>query len=217
MIIITSMGGCASTSNLFWFKSRITCNCPINSEGLSRSGPGANAKGLKHRVEPPNVDDKYLKPENNYNRSDLNYGDISKALFVYDSPLNIVPSLFNRKIASGHAMAITGKRPNHANSLDKFVEEKTDSFSLEVQYDNWSDTNVKRPYPRMLVNFSYWWDHLSEILDFLEIPDQEEKFPKKRNRNTSFDTLTNEQKSGLLNIYSSLDNKIKNSKSLRII
>ena len=30
----------------------------------------------------------------------------------------------------------------------------------------------------MLVNFSYWWDHLSEILDFLEI-DQEEKFPKK--------------------------------------
>jgi hypothetical protein len=217
MILITSMGGCGSTSNLFWFKSRITCNCPINSEGLSRVGPGANSNGLKHRIEPPNVDDKYLKPENNFNRTDLNYGDVSKALFVYDSPLNIVPSLFNRKIASGHAMAITGKRPNHANSLDKFVEEKTDSFSLEVQYDNWTDANVKRPYPRMLVNFSHWWDHLSEILDFLEIADQIEKFPKKRNRNTSFENLSNDQQIKLHDMYQSLINKIENSDTIRII
>lgn len=217
MILITSTGGCGSTSNLVWFKHRISCNCPINSEGLSKTGPGANSKGLKHRIEPPEHDDPYLFSENSYNRTDLNYGSIDKALFVYDSPLNIVPSLFNRNIASGHAIAITGKRPTHGNSLDKFVELQKDSFEIEKQYDNWSDVNIKRPYQRMLVNFSYWWDHLDEILEFLDVLDEKDKFPKKRNRNTSYENLSDNQKVGLSSMYYSLDTKIKNSSSLRVI
>lgn len=217
MILITSMGGCGSTSNLFWFKSRIHCNCPINSEGLRRTGPGANPKGLKHRIEPPEQSDPYLFSENSFHRDDLNYGSIEKALFVYDSAFNIVPSLFNRNIASGHAIAITGKRPTHGNSLDKFVELQEDSFELEKQYDNWSDENIKRPYERMLVNFSYWWEHLDEILEFLDILDEKNKFPKKRNRSTSYENLSDTQKVGLSTIYKTLDTKIKNSSSLRII
>ena len=217
MIIITSMGGCASTSNLFWFKNKIKCNCPINSEGLTRSGPGANHKGFKHRIEPPLQTDMYLLPENSYNRTDLNYGEIEKILFIYDSPFNIVPSLFNRKIALGHAIAITGTRPTHLNSLDSFIEQEVDSFQFESQFDNWMNPSIKRNYPRMLVNFSNWWEHLDDILDFLNIKNFKNEFPQKRERTTSFDVLNPNQKNGLLKIYGNLDNKIKSTDSLKIL
>ena len=29
-------------------------------------------------------------------------------MFIYDDPINIVPSLFNHKIAAGHAIAVSG-------------------------------------------------------------------------------------------------------------
>jgi len=217
MILITSMGGCASTSSLFWFKERIKCNCPINSEGLRKSGPGANPKGFKHRNTPPQITDRYLSSSNSYGRTDLNYGKIERALFVYDSPYNIVPSLFNRNIATGHAMAITGKRPTHGNSLDTFVKQNTDSFGLELQYDNWTSENIKRPYPRMLVNFSDWWENLEEILDFMGIKDEINRFPTKRVRKTSFKEMSEHHQIGLSSIYNSLESKIANSPKLRIL
>lgn len=206
MKVISSMGGCASTSLLFWFKKYLDCNCPINSEGLTKSGPGANSKGLKHRIEPPHNDDAYLLKQNSFNRTDLNYGPIECAVFFYDSPLNIVPSLFNRKIAGGHAVAITGTRPDHLNSLDNFVNHGKDTFGFYEQFTNWSDAQNQRTYKRMIVSASAMWDHLDIILGFLGIQHTKNQFPSKRPRRTSFDELSNQQQSGLLNIYNNLVN-----------
>ena len=204
MKLISSMGGCASTSLLFWFKKYLDCNCPINSEGLIKSGPGSNPKGLKHRIEPPHNDDVYLLKQNSFNRTDLNYGPIECAVFFYDSPLNIVPSLFNRKIAGGHAMAITGKRPPHLNSLDAFVNQGEDTFGFYEQFTNWSDARNQRTYKRMIVNASFMWDHLDEILGFLDIPHTKTQFPQKRPRQTSFESLNIQQRSGMNSIYNTL-------------
>ena len=104
----------------------------------------SNPKGFKHRITPPESDDKYLLKENSFNRDDLNYGNINRAMFIYDDPINIVPSLFNRKIATGHAIAVSGKRPTHNNSIEKFLDLKIDSFELNQQWNNWSDINNKR-------------------------------------------------------------------------
>lgn len=204
MILISSMGGCASTSLIGWFSHRIECNCSINSEGISRKGPGSNFKGLKHRIKPPDADDKYLLKVNSFNRTDIKYGPIERAILLYDNPCNIIPSLFNRQIASGHAMAITGKRPPHANNLDEFINAGVDSFGFQDQFRNWSNLHDKKPYKRMLVDFSQLWDYLDIVLDFLGAKDDLSKFPRKLKRKSSFDNLRPEQQTGLLNIYNKL-------------
>ena len=217
MKVISSMGGCASTSLLFWFKKYLDCNCPINSEGLIKAGPGSNSKGLKHRIEPPQTDDLYLFKENSFNRTDLNYAPIECAIFFYDSPLNIIPSLFNRRIAGGHAMAITGNRPPHLNSLDAFVNHGQDTFGFYDQFANWTDTRNQRTYKRMLVNASFMWDHLDIILGFLGIPHTKSQFPQKRQRQTSFDSLDIQQRTGLTRIYNTLIDDMSNFPDVVVI
>ena len=204
MILISSMGGCGSTNMLNWFSARLPCNCPYNSEGLTSCGPGSNHKGLKHRIRPPVASDPYLLSENSYNRTDLNYGPIEKALFLYDNPLNVIPSLFNRRIAGGHAVALTGKRPPHGNVMESFVNENVDSFQFYDQFRNWTNFNDTRPYKRMLVNFSYLWEYIDVVLDFLGIGSEVGAFLPKRERGSSFDKLTNEQQICLANIYNKL-------------
>ena len=218
MIIITSMGGCGSTSFISWFSSRLKCNCALNSEGISKAGPGSNFRGFKHRIEPPHINDKYLLKENSYTRTDLNYGDIEKALFIFDDPINIVPSLFNRKIATGHAIAVSGNRPSHNNDINKFLDLKQDSFELKKQFYGWSDKNNKLKYKRMLVKFNYFWDNLDLIFDFLEITESErKKFPPKRPRKSSFNKLSDEQQTKLNYIYQDLSDSIKKHPDLIII
>ena len=79
--IISSMGGTGSTSFIHWFSRRISVNCFLNSEGLPSRGPGANPKGLKHRITPPRQNDKHLPGPN----------AIKRALFITDTPYNIIP------------------------------------------------------------------------------------------------------------------------------
>lgn len=218
MILITSMGGCGSTSFISWFSSRIQCNCALNSEGISKSGPGSNSRGFKHRCEPPKSNDKYLLKENSFGRTDLNYGKIEKAMFIFDDPINIVPSLFNRKIATGHAIAVSGKRPTHNNDINKFLDIKQDSFELGKQFNNWSNKNNKFEYKRLLVKFNSLWENLDLIFNFLEIPESEQKkFPPKRPRKSSFDKLSTDQQSNLNYIYKDLSKTIKNYPDLIII
>ena len=218
MIIITSMGGCGSTSFISWFSSRIKCNCALNSEGLKKAGPGSNSKGFKHRISPPNINDKFLLKENSFHRDDLIYEKVDKALFMYDDPINIVPSLFNRKIATGHAIAVSGERPTHNNNFDKFLELNSDSFELKTQWKNWSDKNNTTDYKRLLINFNYFWENLDLIFDFLGIStEQKNRFPPKRERKSSFSKLTQQQQTKLVNIYGEMSEDIKNYPDIIII
>ena len=156
--------------------------------------------------------------ENSFNRDDLNYGNINRAMFIYDDPINIVPSLFNRKIATGHAIAVSGKRPTHNNSIEKFLDLKIDSFELNQQWNNWSDINNKREYKRLLIRFSSFWENLDLIFKFLEIDEEHiNRFPPKRERKSSFNKLSNEYQTNIANIYSELSDKIKKHPDFIII
>jgi len=219
MILISSMGGCASTTLISWFSHRVACNCPLNSEGLGARGPGSNPKGLKHRQIPPMSDDKYLLKENSYDRTDISFGRIEKTLFLYDSPYSMVLSLFGRRIAMGHAMAVTGEKPNHGNLLGNFLDNGEDSFGFNKQFDAWTDCGVKRDYKRLIVNFSAIWNHTEYILEFLgvDVSSHIRAFPPKRSREDRFNQLDEESRQRLIFIYGELDDKMKNFPEITLI
>lgn len=218
MILITSMGGCASTSFIGWTSKRTECNCPLNSEGISQKGPGANPRGLKHRIKPPLLSDEYLNIQNSFNRSDINSGPIKRSIFLYDSPYNMVLSLFRRNIAMGHAMAVTGNRPPHANNLDQFLNQGVDSFQFNKQFENWTNKNIECEYPRLLVKFESLWDNLDYLFGYMGIPTSEIKhFIRKHTRVNRMSELSDEQKRKLYAIYSDLDTKMNNMSGIELI
>ena len=218
MILITSMGGCASTSFIAWTKNRVDCNCPLNSEGIRSAGPGSNPRGLKHRQSPPLQSDKSLFRENSFNRTDLKEGPIKRAIFLYDSPYNMVLSLFRRKIAMGHAIAVTGKRPTHNNNLDDFLEMGVDSFGFTDQFDAWTNKNTNCEYSRLLIKFDYLWENLDFLLGYMEIPNSEKsKFIRKHQRVNRMNDLTFDQKLKLKSIYSNLEKEMGAKPGMELI
>ena len=210
MILITSMGGCASTSFIGWASRKIECNCPLNSEGIRNSGPGSNPKGLKHRIAPPSQSDIILKKENSFNRSDLNEGPIERAVFLYDNPYSMVLSLFRRNIAMGHAMAVTGKRATHKNELSNFLDEGVDTFGMIKQFDNWTSPSNNQGYQRLLINFNHLWDNLDLLFGFMGIdPVHKKTFMRKRDRVNRMQSISQTDRQRLRILYQDLDDKMK--------
>lgn len=208
MLLISSMGGCASTMITNWFSKRTECNCPRNSEGLIEPGPGGNSLGLKHRISPPLADDIPIHPD----LSDESCGlrRIDRAIFLFEDPRAIALSLFSRKIAVGHALAITGKKPDHKNQLDRFLEEGVDSFRFLEQFDSWSDSEVRRSYFRMLIRGSRFWDYLPVILSFAGLPEEyKSEFPARKDRPNRYDDLGEEERARLDEVYGALYSKIE--------
>lgn len=218
MILITSMGGCASTSFIGWASRKIKCNCPLNSEGIREAGPGSNPKGLKHRITPPKQSDLYLRRENSFDRTDLNEGPIERAVFLYDNPYSMVLSLFRRNIAMGHAIAITGKRPTHNNILDNFLETGVDSFGFIRQFNAWTNADLKCEYSRLLIRFDSLWENIDFLLDYMEICKSEKKnFLQKNERVNRINNLTESQKSKLTYIYNSLNDQMEIMRGVTIL
>ena len=218
MIVITSMGGCASTSFIGWMSSKTKCNCPLNSEGIKQAGPGSNPNGLKHRISPPLQSDLYLKKESSYNRDDLSYGKIDRAVFLYDNPYSMVLSLFRRNIAMGHAMAVTGKKPNHLNEISNFLDIGEDTFGFYDQFNNWTNPSYGVNYPRLLINFNSMWDNIDFILGYIGIDLKfKNSFLRKKERVNRFNELKNADKERLRNIYGNLDEKMKQLPGVKIL
>lgn len=202
------MGGCGSTELIAWVAQHIECNCPMNSEGLPKPGPGSNWKGLKHRMRPPAVDDQYLP----HGKS------IDRGLFLFDSPYRIIPSLFRRKIAVGHAIAITGARPRHENDLDRFLEDGVDSFGFLEQFSSWCGMSDRPGYPCMLLKASSIWSHTSELLAFLGVPTRAAvSFPAERQRQSSFAQLSDFQKEKMRSIYAALNERVTSTHDIQVI
>lgn len=218
MILITSMGGCASTSFIAWSQKRVNCNCAVNSEGIRNKGPGSNPKGLKHRKSPPTQNDPYLFRKNSFSRTDLNEGPIQRAVFLYDNPYSMTLSLFRRKIAMGHAMAVTGKKPNHGNDLNNFLRLREDSFGFYDQFNAWSQKNSRIDYPIMLVNFNSMWENIDHILGFMGIDLSNKKaFLRKNQRQNRFASLDQVDKNALMEIYKELDDKMNAFPGVKIV
>jgi len=218
MILITSMGGCASTSFIGWASRKIKCNCPLNSEGIREAGPGSNPKGLKHRITPPKQSDLYLKKENSFNRTDLNEGPIERAVFLYDNPYSMVLSLFRRNIAMGHAIAVTGKRATHKNQLSNFLDESKDTFGMIQQFENWTNPSKGQGYPRLLINFNSMWDNMDLLFGYMGIdPTYKKSFMRKRDRVNRMDDLNDFDKHRLTCMYEGLDNHMKELPGAMII
>ena len=218
MILITSMGGCASTSFIGWSSKKIKCNCPLNSEGIAKAGPGSNPRGLKHRIAPPRQSDEYLLRRNSYNRTDLTVGPITRAVFLYDTPYSMVLSLFRRKIAMGHAMAVTGKKPPHGNDLSRFLDAGHDTFGFFDQFENWSNPKFVVGYPRLLVNFDSLWDNLDYILGYMGIDNKyKNSFLRKNERVNRMGELTMDDKQKLRNIYAPLETSMNRLSGLELI
>lgn len=208
MLLISSMGGCASTMIVNWFSKRTECNCPRNSEGLVEPGAGGNQLGLKHRIIPPLENDVPMHRDRVGESSGSE--KITRAIFIFEDPRVISLSLFERKIASGHALAITGTRPNHNNQLDRFLQEGIDSFRFSEQFANWSNAEIQRPYFRMLVRGSQFWDLLPVILSFAGLPENyQAEFPPKRARANRYDELDTKDKDRLDEIYRNLSSSIE--------
>lgn len=218
MILITSMGGCASTSFIGWASRKIECNCPLNSEGIREAGPGSNPKGLKHRITPPKQSDPYLKRENSFDRTDLNEGPIERAVFLYDNPYSMVLSLFRRNIAMGHAIAVTGKRATHKNQLSNFLDESKDTFGMIKQFENWTNPNKGHGYPRLLINFNSMWDNIDLLFGYMGIdPTYKNSFIRKRDRVNRMDNLNDFDKHRLTCMYEGLDTHMKELPGAMII
>ena len=208
LTLISSMGATASTNFIGWCARRLETNCQYNSEGLPAPGPGANPKGLKHRISPPSSDDPYVP------RGAI----IKRAVFIFDSPYNIIPSLFNRRIAHGHAIAITGKNPGHNNDIGRFADQNNDSFGFHEQFFNW--TVASTSYSRLIVRFDAIWDFVPEILEFLEIGmDQKAYFlPDRRvQRKSSLRDISCGQRRAIKSIYADLHTRIMEYPDLNLI
>ena len=218
MILITSMGGCASTSFIGWTSKKVKCNCPLNSEGIHKAGPGSNPRGLKHRKSPPEQTDEYLLRKNSFNRTDVSAGPITRAVFLYDSPYSMVLSLFRRSIAMGHAMAVTGTKPQHGNNLNTFLDQGKDTFDFHEQFQNWSNVNLDVEYPRLLVNFNSLWDNLDYILGYMGIDNKyKNNFLRKHDRKNRMDDLSEHDKQRLRNIYGVLEKSMNNLSGIDLI
>lgn len=209
MLVIASMGACASTMILDWFSKRTNCNCSRNSEGLIAPGPGGNHQGLKHRIAPPRGGD-IPRHASLTEESVHAHRRITRAIFLFDDPRAIVLSLFDRGIAAGHAQAITGKMPEHQNELDRFLAAGTDSFQFSAQFENWANPEIQRPYFRMLVRGSEFWNYLPVILPFTGLPEEMcAEFPGRRERADRFGSLDENDRNRLNEIYSPLVSRIE--------
>ena len=118
----------------------------------------------------------------------------------------------------GHAMAVTGEKPRHSNSLESFLDKNVDSFGFYEQFDSWMNPGVTRDYKRMVVHFSAIWEHSAAILEFLGIDGSNlSAFPKKKERKDRFGELDSRLREQLIVMYGELDEKMKKFPKLVII
>tara|TARA_B100000676_G_C17919761_1_gene754799 strand:+ start:80 stop:475 length:396 start_codon:yes stop_codon:yes gene_type:complete len=130
----------------------------------------------------------------------------------------MVLSLFRRKIAMGHAMAVTGKKPPHGNDLNRFLETNHDTFGFFDQFENWSNPDIQPGYPRLLVNFDSLWDNLDYILGYMGIDTKYKGgFLRKNDRVNRMDGLSVSDKQKLRNIYAPLETSMNKLSGIDLI
>lgn len=199
-IQVASSGGCGTTL-IYNFLRRIKEDIPKEPD----------AGIWKHMCYPP------ATPEN----PDFQLRKDYKAVYVFGNPLNSVNSLFKRKHHVHHLKrmgfdTILNVRMTLQNYLDN---NKEDIFHLQEHFNNWITCPKKgRDYPILLLKYETLFDHLPELLDFLEIPQEKlPLFPKKRQRLSIFQSLPKEMQEQLHEIYGNLAKEVEKHPEFKII
>lgn len=193
-VLVGSFGGCGSS-----FFTKFLAQYKTVNHNHTRN----ELKDLKHVDRPP-----------------LTLQQNLKAIYIFGDPYNAIYSMFRRKLQRNNSILFLSNyfiNPIDVDcTLEQYLEEGIDRLKLGNAFENWSNSKVN--YPIMLVKYEALWDHLPEIFDYLEIPRSEIKnFPNQKERNSNWQSLSQEAKHNLHQMYGELHYKIKDYDEIKII
>ena len=143
-----------------------------------------------------------------------------RAVYIFGDPYNAVLSFFKRKkirgcFPMGHCNCLEGDYQDIDIEWDirDFLMNGKDLFRLQEHFINW--TTAERSYPILAVKYETMWNHLSELQEFLHLPDSAMKsFPKKRERSSDWRKQPQDIQDGLERIYGKFWKMVDESPSI---
>ena len=159
---------------------------------------------LKHLDRPPITTNKNLK-----------------AVYVLGNPLDAVISLFRRNMHHRQSRKLLVNYPSldpiePSCTLQEYIQQGVDKFKLNEHFQNWK--TAKASYPIMIIKYEAIWNHLTELLNYLEIPLSEATFfPEQKQRKSDWNSLPENIKSDFHKMYGDLNEKIANFEDIKII
>lgn len=144
-----------------------------------------DSDGLKHTVDPMFINDK-----------------ADKFIFIYGDPVDAILSLYSRKYIRPQFKKLTGK--DNLSTLKEYAESGQDLLSYEKQLNNWLKYNQK---PVLFLKYPDFWNHESEIINFLGLKSNTKLFNKKE-RNSKKEDYDIDIINSLEAIYAPLNKKM---------
>ena len=143
---------------------------------------------------------------------------ITKTLYVFSDPVDVIKSLFRRRIDNkqwlkGHAKNMDILDFSASCDVIEYANTRKDLLRLNDHWKNWNDTHLE--YDTMYVKYEDMWENLTEIQGFLGLPESfVSSFPAKRDRNAFLiePAILNELKE----TYHSLSHKVATQPSTRV-
>ena len=181
-VVINSFGGVGTSFLMHFLKEHLRINCPHNLDLL------------KHIDTPP-----------------LTHKKKFRAVYIYGNPIEAIASLFNRGYHSLHSQYLLRNHPkvqpvSKEDTLETYLKQEVDRFKLESHFEQWISS--KRHYPILFIKYEYIWNHLPELFNFLEIDHKYiDTFPKKKERTSRLDRISNENLYYLDKMYGTLIDK----------
>lgn len=145
---------------------------------------------------------------------------VRRAIYVFDDPIRALLSVFRRGMQANHMAKLTSNAhldgaaykayvAAHAVPItfEEYLAAGRDQFELDAHFTNW--TTAPAPFPILYVHFDALFDSGPRILDYLGLPaEHASAFPAKRERSSSIDALTDEQRATLTRLYGDLQRRI---------
>jgi len=202
LVQVTSFGG-AGTTLLLNFLSFLGIRIPMGEKHYEWK--------WKHLRMPPGCGVmSYMKPRKGF-----------KAVYLISNPMNVIISLFGRKLHHIHlkSMGIENKVMSPNLTLEEYLDRGEDIFLIEEQFKNWTECpKDAREYPIMIIRYEYLWENVQELFDFLDIPPAFlKRFPNKVQRSSDWEKQPPGIQKKLLNIYGGLYKRVENFPQTKII
>ncbi|WKN29783.1 hypothetical protein PZB74_12480 [Porifericola rhodea] len=189
-VVLSSFGGVGTTFLLDFISQYRRTNDPHDKDGL------------KHCPYPP-----------------LSFNKNIKYVYVFGSPVKAVISLFRRQIYVAHSHKMLRFHPqskplSNNTTLEEYAHLLDDKFKFENHFNQWLQHS---PYQILFIRYNAIWDHIDEILSFLDIPLSEKgKFPAKKERASNNIDLDDKTLSNLHTLYMRFESQLSNFPDLLI-
>lgn len=187
--------------------------CPyLSVYSLFRRGYDALHYVNVNRLFPPELDypegDLWLKTCQKFGLSEQRPGVWVDGEGIYADRCGALDWLAQQKAQRALAETAVAEIKSRAyRDFDHFLEQGVDHFRLYEQWRNW---NLGAAYPVLLVRYETLWLNLSQVFDFLEVPQTfRARFPRERPRQTTLDGLTAKQRQRLTALYGALAREVE--------